>query len=223
VERLICFAIGYAFGLFPSGDIIGKLNGVDLRQVGSKNIGTTNTLRNLGPFMALIVLLLDAFKCIIPVIITRIVYIDSHYDMILLLALYASAGAIIGHNFPFYNGFKGGKGIACTAGSIVSFGLIPTIILLIGFFSIFIITHYVSLGSMCIYLVFFIVVLIFGQNGTLSAIEGYLHVAPQYLIEVYIIILAMFIVAAIRHKENIQRLIKHEERKTYIFKKNKKD
>ena len=67
--RLICLLIGYAFGLFQTGYIIGRLNGIDIRSVGSKNAGTTNTLRSLGAKAGAITLIGDAFKCLIAILV----------------------------------------------------------------------------------------------------------------------------------------------------------
>lgn len=209
--RIICLLIGYAFGLFQTGYIIGRLNGIDIRSVGSKNAGTTNTLRSLGAKAGAITLIGDAFKCLIAILVCRMVYADS-FDNLILVSLYAGLGAILAHNFPFYLKFKGGKGIACTAGIVISFGLIPTLIGIVVFFSTFFITHYVSLCSLVLYAVIMILTVIAGQTGVLQ-----LTGTDRY--EVYIIVLIMTVMAYVRHKDNIKRLLSGTERKTYIKKK----
>lgn len=209
--RLICLLIGYAFGLFQTGYIIGRLNGIDIRSVGSKNAGTTNTLRSLGAKAGAITLIGDAFKCLIAILVCRMVYADS-FDNLILVSLYAGLGAILAHNFPFYLEFKGGKGIACTAGIVISFGIIPTLIGIVVFFSTFFITHYVSLCSLVLYAVIMILTVIAGQTGVLQ-----LTGTDRY--EVYIIVLIMTVMAYVRHKDNIKRLLSGTERKTYIKKK----
>lgn len=209
--RLICLLIGYAFGLFQTGYIIGRLNGIDIRSVGSKNAGTTNTLRSLGAKAGAITLIGDAFKCLIAILVCRMVYADS-FDNLILVSLYAGLGAILAHNFTFYLKFKGGKGIACTAGIVISFGLIPTLIGIVVFFSTFFITHYVSLCSLVLYAVIMILTVIAGQTGVLQ-----LTGTDRY--EVYIIVLIMTVMAYVRHKDNIKRLLSGTERKTYIKKK----
>lgn len=132
MERIYCLLIGYAFGLFQTAYIYGRLHGIDIRNYGSGNAGTTNTLRVFGTKASLLVLLGDIMKCILAVVITGAAFGNSHPDMIYLLKMYTAAGAIIGHNFPFYLKFKGGKGIAATAGLILSFHpyLIPMGIIL---------------------------------------------------------------------------------------------
>ena len=121
MERAICLVIGYVFGLFQTAYLYGKLHGIDIRNYGSGNAGTTNTLRTLGTKAGLIVLLGDIMKCILAIVLTNLLFQNSHPDEIYLLKIYAAAGAILGHNFPFYLHFKGGKGIAATAGMILSF------------------------------------------------------------------------------------------------------
>ncbi len=213
-ERLICLAIGYICGLIQTGYIVGRIKGIDIREHGSGNAGTTNILRTMGIKYAGIVLAGDALKCGLAILITNLVYSSSHADILPLLALYASAGVILGHNFPFYMGFKGGKGIAATAGFIL-FGLSPvmTVVGLVVFFSIFFITHYVSLGSIFIYVALVVCSFIFRMRdhyGWMAAGEGSLYT------EYSVIIILLMILMLIRHKDNIKRLINGCERKTYL-------
>ena len=121
MERIICIIIGYVFGMFQTAFFYGKMYGIDIREHGSGNAGTTNTLRVLGTKAGLIVFAGDVLKCMIAVWITTLIFKGSHADEIYLLKLYTAAGAILGHNYPFYLKFKGGKGIAATAGLILAF------------------------------------------------------------------------------------------------------
>ena len=114
--RLVCLLIGYIFGCFQTSYIYGKLHGIDIRQYGSGNAGTTNSLRVLGKKAGAIVLVCDILKTGLAMTMVRLLFREHYGDILYLLAIYAAAGAILGHNFPFYLGFKGGKGIACTAG-----------------------------------------------------------------------------------------------------------
>ena len=120
MERLVCLLIGYIFGLFQTGYFYGKTQGVDIRKMGSGNAGSTNALRTMGIKAGMITLLGDCFKCVIAVLVVRGIYGQSHADILPLLSLYTGFGAVLGHNFPFYLKFKGGKGIAVTAGMILS-------------------------------------------------------------------------------------------------------
>ena len=121
MARVICLILGYALGLIQTGYLVGKAKGIDIRNYGSKNAGTTNVLRTMGAKYGALVLLGDALKCIVAVLITKAVFISSYPDTICLLMLYSAAGVILGHNFPFYMNFKGGKGIAATAGLAISY------------------------------------------------------------------------------------------------------
>ncbi len=217
MERVICLVIGYVFGLFQTAYFYGKAHGIDIRQHGSGNSGTTNALRVLGTKAGLIVFLGDCLKCILAVVVARLLYGDTHADSIYLLCLYAGAGAVLGHNFPFYMGFKGGKGIAATAGLILSFHPYFIIVGVILFFGTFLLTHYVSLGSLLVYAGFMIEMVICGQLGVFG------ELTQVQLYEMYAVAGFLTVMAYWKHKENIVRLAKGEERKTYLFKKNKVD
>ncbi len=212
--RLICLCIGYICGLFQTGYIVGRIKGIDIREYGSGNAGTTNILRTMGLKYAGIVLLGDALKCGLAILITWLIFKESQTFILELLYLYASLGVILGHNFPFYLGFKGGKGIAATAGFIL-FGLSPvmTLVGLVVFFSIFFITHYVSLGSILLYVALVVCSFVFMKTdfyGWKAADMGILYS------EYSIVIIIMMILMLIRHKENIKRLLAGCERKTYL-------
>lgn len=210
MERIICLAIGYVFGLFQTAYIYGRLHGIDIRNYGSGNAGTTNTMRVLGTKAGLLVLVGDILKCILAIVVTNLLFRDSHPDMVYLLKMYAAAGAILGHNFPFYLKFKGGKGIAATAGLILAFHpyLIPVGVVL--FFGAFFITHYVSLGSLLVYAGFLIELILLGQNGVFN-------MSQPLLIEMYVVAGLLTIMAYYKHRENIKRLLNGTERKTYLI------
>lgn len=215
--RVICLLIGYVCGLFQTAYIYGKMHGIDIRTVGSGNAGTTNALRVLGKKAGLIVFLGDVAKTVIAVVIVRLLFGTVYADSIYMLVLYTAAGVILGHNFPFYMGFKGGKGIAATAGMIASLG--PWFILVEGlvFLVTFLTTHYVSLGSLLVYLALVIQLVYFGQTGFF---EG---MAQPALTEMYIVAFCLMAMAYWRHRSNIKKLLTGTERKTYISKKNKVD
>lgn len=215
MERIICLIMGYVFGLFQTAFFYGKAKGIDIRQYGSGNSGTTNALRVLGTKAGLIVLFGDCFKCIIPVIITRLLFGESCADWIYLLCIYTGAGAILGHNFPFYMGFKGGKGIAATAGLILSFHPYFIIVGVLAFFGVFFTVHYVSLGSLLVYTCFMIQMVVCGQTGLFTGMS------QERLIELYIVTFFLTVMAFWKHRTNIKRLLTGTERKTYLSKKNK--
>lgn len=212
MERLFCIFIGYAFGLFQTGYIYGRMNGIDIRKYESGNAGASNVLRVLGTKAGLIVFAGDVLKCILAVLLCGILFGKSHPEVVYLLKLYTAAGVILGHNFPFYLKFKGGKGIAATAGLILSFHpyFIPVGVVL--FFSAFLITHYISLGSLLVYAGFMIEMVICGQLGLFGAEQPVLY-------EMYVVAAFLTAMAYYRHRANISRLLKGVERKTYLFKK----
>ncbi|MGN0157134.1 MAG: glycerol-3-phosphate 1-O-acyltransferase PlsY [Lachnospiraceae bacterium] len=212
--RIYCLLIGYAFGLFQTAYFYGKLKGIDIRTVGSGNAGTTNTLRVLGTKAGLIVLAGDILKTMAAILIVKLLFRAAYPDKIYLLMLYTATGAILGHNFPFYLKFKGGKGIASTAGLILSFHPYFIITGVILFFGTFFTTHYVSLGSLLVYAGFMIQLVISGQMGLFSG------ASQAVLNEMYAVGLFLTVMAYWRHRSNIQKLIQGTERKTYLTKKN---
>lgn len=215
MERIICLFIGYVFGLFQTAYFYGRAHGIDIRKHGSGNSGTTNALRVLGTKAGLIVFAGDCIKGMAAVWLVRLLFGASQPKIIYLLCLYTGAGAILGHNFPFYMNFKGGKGIAATAGLILSFHpyFIPMGVLL--FFGTFLTTHYVSLGSLLVYAGFIVEILICGQMGVFQGMT------QNQLYELYAIAIFLTAMAYWKHRENIVRLLHGEERKTYLTKKNK--
>ena len=216
MERVACLIIGYLCGLVQTGYIVGKMKGIDIREHGSKNAGTTNVLRTMGAKYGAIVLLGDAVKCLLAVLICYLLFQESCKDWIKLLQLYAGAGAVLGHNYPFYMHFKGGKGIAATAGIVISFGPFLTLLGVITFFGTFFLTHYVSLGSMLVYVGLMIEVVVLGERGFFGFPP---EIARPMLNEFYIVVFLLAVMAFIRHKENIKRLLHGSERKTYLKKK----
>lgn len=213
MERLICVAIGYLFGLFQTGYIYGMINHVDIRKHGSGNAGTTNALRTLGWKAGAITFIGDCLKCVLAVVLARFIFADSSH--VELLAIYAGLGAVLGHNFPFYLNFKGGKGIASTAGLILAVNPVMFLIVAIVFITIVWFTQYVSLGSIVIMVLFVIQVVIYGQMGGFGLIDGELY-------EFYAIAFVLAALAIWRHRANIKRLATGTENKTDLRKIGKK-
>lgn len=207
--RLCCLLIGYVFGLFQTSYIYGRMHGIDIRDHGSGNAGTTNMMRTLGRKAGLITFAGDCVKCILAVMIVRLVFGGTHSSIMPLLTFYAAAGTILGHNYPFYLKFRGGKGIAATAGLVLSFDWIMLILGLTTFFSTFFITHYVSLGSILVYIGIMIELVVLGQLG-------YFQMTQAQLWELYAIGLFLAVMAFWKHRENIKRLLSGTENKTYL-------
>ena len=201
LARVICLVAGYAFGLLQTSYIYGRMKGIDIREHGSGNAGTTNALRVLGKKAGLIVFIGDLFKAIIISAIVHVVIGHLYPNEVYLYLAYAGLGTVLGHNFPCYLHFKGGKGIATTAGIIV-----------IAFIVIVAITRYVSLGSITIVTMFCIEYAIFAFHGK----YGFdLASAPSYhaMVESVIVVAVICGMAIVRHHANIVRLLHHEENK----------
>lgn len=188
---LLGFVLGHVCGSVPSGLwLVQAFHGIDIRNYGSKNIGTTNVFRIVGPKTAMLVLIADAFKGILAV------GIMSYFFHNPLLDVVTALGALLGHNYSLFLGFKGGKGVATALGllifmmpkvAVASFGIWLVCVLL---------TRYVSLGS--------IMAAIFTPP-----LAWYLGYPSAYVI--FSVVAAFFVV--LRHKENIHRLLTGTESK----------
>ena len=188
---LLGFVLGHVCGSVPSGLwLVQAFHGIDIRNYGSKNIGTTNVFRTVGPKTAVLVLIADAFTGILAV------GIMSYFFHNPLLDVVTALGALLGHNYSLFLGFKGGKGVATALGllifmmpkvAVASFGIWLVCVLL---------TRYVSLGS--------IMAAIFTPP-----LAWYLGYPSAYVI--FSVVAAFFVV--LRHKENIHRLLTGTESK----------
>lgn len=214
--RVVCVIIGYIFGAFQTAFFYGKLHGIDIREHGSGNAGTTNTLRVLGTKAGAVVFAGDMAKSILAILLVKKLLIPSYPGLEYLLIFYTGAGCVLGHNFPFYMGFRGGKGIATTGGIMVASNMWYFPIGFVLFFGNFFLTHLVSLGSLLLYTGFFVQTVVMGEMGVFNA-------SRPVLIEIYIIVFLLTVMAFVKHRANIGRLIHGNERKTYLFKKNKMD
>lgn len=200
LKFIICLIIGYAFGSFSTAYVVGKANHVDIRNAGSGNAGTTNALRTLGLKAGLLTFLGDALKAIIPIIAIRIIFQNSELNW-QLLSLYAGLGVVVGHNFPVWLNFKGGKGIAATAGVILAIADYRVTLTGLALFIIIVaITRYVSLGSLMVAFLLPINNLLFFRGS-----EDFLHML--------IVSLLFTALAYYKHRDNIKRLLNGTERK----------
>lgn len=193
---IICLVTGYVFGCFSTAYVIGKINHVDIRNYGSGNAGTTNALRTLGWKAGVLTFIGDFLKAVIPMLLfCEFIFTDLPDAQ--FYGLCTGFGVVMGHNYPFWLHFKGGKGIAVTAGVMAAFNplLIPVMIVLFGITVG--ITKYVSLGSLVISLVFPIWVACF--------YPGQLHM---------LFIAILYTVSAfVKHRSNMKRLLNGTENK----------
>ncbi len=206
--RLICVAIGYIFGLFQTSYIYGRMRGMDIREHGSGNAGATNALRTLGWKAGAITFLGDCFKCVFAVLLVRFLF-DGRYpdeNMGVLLGMYAAMGVILGHNFPCYLKFHGGKGISATAGLFLSLDPLLTLGALLLFAGSVALTRYVSLGSILVSIWLPVGVVIYGVLGKWGLSQAHLY-------ELYAITIFLCAMAIYRHRKNIRGLLNGTERK----------
>ncbi len=205
-ERIICLLIGYAFGCIQSAFIIGRLVGkIDIRDYGSGNAGFTNTSRVLGAKAGISVFLLDLFKLIAAYIVCSLIF-DGDGSFVngttLLPGMYAGIGTVLGHNFPFYLKFRGGKGIACTLGLMLCVDWKVALITYAIGFAVFMAKKYISLASLTMALVYPVLMIVFG-----------------FALEPVILMFVLCALAYIKHKSNIERLISGNENKFRFGKK----
>lgn len=206
LARILSLGIGYVCGLFQTGYFYSKKRDFDLRAHGSGNSGTTNTIRTMGWKAGGIVFAGDVLKCICAVFLVWLLYHKIWGPDIKLLEIYAAFGSILGHDFPIYLKFKGGKGMACTAGLIMAaaWPLIPWEL------AVFLIpvlaTRYVSLGS------------ILASAGLpvftlVTHAMGWYYVKGTHFPELVVVMCLIGALNISRHHANIGRLLHGTENK----------
>ena len=197
LARVICLVAGYAFGLLQTSYIYGRMKGIDIREHGSGNAGTTNALRVLGKKAGLIVFIGDLFKAIIISAIVHVVIGHLYPNEVYLYLAYAGLGTVLGHNFPCYLHFKGGKGIATTAAAMMAFDWRIGLCCFIIFVVVTAATRYVSLASILLSAGIVVEVLIFHPG--------------RWDLFAMCVLYAFF--AIYRHRANIGRLLSGTESK----------
>ncbi|MEI7726289.1 MAG: glycerol-3-phosphate 1-O-acyltransferase PlsY [Bacteroidota bacterium] len=208
---LLEILLAYLLGSIPSAVWIGKmLYGIDVRQHGSGNAGATNVIRVMGYKAGIPVMLFDVFKGWLAVQLAVWIPVPGlSSEMMIYLRIGMGFAAVLGHVFPVYVGFKGGKGVGTIAGVGISLFPLAILLVLVVFIVVLVITHYVSLASVLASLVFPLVVFfVIGERH-----PGLIGLS---------LVVAVFIPAT--HRKNIQRLLKGEERKfDFRRKKNKEE
>lgn len=202
VKIIICLIVGYLFGNISTAYICGKLCNVNLKEHGSGNLGTTNVMRVLGRKWGIACFIGDFLKVALPVIaVMYIIFAGEDYAN--LLGLYTGFGAVLGHCYPFWLGFHGGKGIAAMSAVMAVY---DPIIILIGvpLFAIVVYsTKYVSIGSLVVAVLFPIWV----------TIHSYFVDYNPYFVHMLIVTLCYTISAFYMHRSNITRLLNGTENK----------
>ncbi len=198
MERLLILIIGYLFGSLQTAIIIGRLKGLDIRSHGSGNAGATNALRVLGLKFAAMVFAGDMLKAVVAIFFAKVLF--GAQMPYLLIATYAGLGAILGHNWPVYFQFKGGKGIAVSMATLLMVDYRVGLVAAVLFIGIVLVTRYVSLGSIFLTLSAPLMFFIFHKN-------------EANVREIIILIIIMPLLAIYQHRANIGRLLKGTESK----------
>lgn len=184
----ILILTGYLIGAIPFGYLAGKLRGIDIRDHGSGNIGATNVLRTLGKPIGISVLLLDVLKGLVPVLLAK------HYSDNSLIHIATAFATIMGHNYTFWLHFKGGKGIATSAGALLPLILIPLGVAAVIWATLFFSTRYVSVASMGAALTIPIATgVVLGMRGNWDT--------PMFTFTLILAVLAIW-----KHRGNIRKL-----------------
>jgi len=185
--------VAYVVGATPFGFLAGKAKGIDIREHGSGNIGATNVLRVLGKPVGITVLVLDVMKGLIPVIVAKLVSDSS------LVHIATAMAAILGHNYTFWLGFKGGKGIATTGGAILPIMPWALIAAVLGWIIVLKVSRYVSLASIAAALIIPLTLVV--ENLITGTWEWNI-----FAFGMFVCLLAIW-----KHRSNIGRLIRGEE------------
>jgi len=196
--------IGYFFGCFQTSYFISKIvSKKDIREMGSGNAGASNVTSELGWKYGILTGILDVLKAYIPTSLVIFIFPDT-YQEINLMAL-AGTGAVLGHIYPFFLDFRGGKGVACYIGMLLAINWQIGVAVIFGLILITIITDYVSVGSIFLYII--IPVLAYTSDANPIVIRC---------------VVVLFFVGMIKHWINIQRMINGTETGLRsVFKKNK--
>jgi len=203
---LLLALAAYLIGSIPFGLLLAKTRGKDIRKLGSGNIGATNVLRCLGKPLGITCFVLDVLKGFLPAALFPLLGTDSAglQEGFPSIGILFGALAILGHNFPIFLKFKGGKGVATSAGVLLGIAPLAVLIGILTWIAVFFISGYVSLGSIAAAIV--------------VAVTGWVRVG-HYGVVTSLALTLLGVLAIYRHRPNIQRLLKGEENK---FEKKKK-
>lgn len=197
--RIVLLAVGYICGLFTTGYILARLEHKDLQHAGSGNIGATNSFRVMGAGRGALVLLGDLLKALIPVLVVR--HIRAGAPDADICAAYVGLGAILGHDFPFYLNWNGGKGVSSTAGFLLAYDI------------------RIGLTAIAIFLLLFALLRLVSLSSLAAVTAGAVMIClmyPQTEIRIIAVIIAALCIW--RHRANIKRLLNGTESKLELRK-----
>jgi glycerol-3-phosphate acyltransferase PlsY len=197
--------LGYLLGSIPTAVWVGKkYYDVDVREHGSKNAGATNTFRVLGKKAGKLVLLIDIMKGLIATLLPLIFLNDKlGSDILINIQLLTSMACVLGHVFPIFANFDGGKGVATSLGVIIGLHPPAALLALLGFLIVYILSAFVSLGAITAAIIFPLLLVFTFETESVNLLifSGFLSLA-----------------VLVAHRKNIKRLIRGEESKMSIFK-----
>ncbi|MEM9478618.1 MAG: glycerol-3-phosphate 1-O-acyltransferase PlsY [Verrucomicrobiota bacterium] len=201
LSLIVAALVAYVIGATPFGYLAGKMKGLDIREHGSGNIGATNVLRTLGKQWGIPVFILDVLKGVVPVLLGKWLCESSIGEdaqdegtLLALAAAVSGVAAIIGHNFTFWLGFKGGKGVATSAGALLAIMPVPVLVGLVVWLVLFYTTGFVAVASILAGLSLPVTVVV----------EGLLQDGINWIYLVTAVIMA--VMGVVRHESNIRRL-----------------
>lgn len=209
MDVIILLTIAYLIGSLPTAVIVSKkFFGIDIREHGSGNAGATNTFRILGKKAGIVVMLVDMLKAVAAVQLARLAHYDWVFQIEQVVNLQIGLGlcAILGHIFPIWAGFRGGKGVASLFGMILAIQPQVALLLIVVFVGMLMLTRYVSLSSIVASLAFPVMILFVYQN-------------QEPLYKFFAIATAVLVV--LTHHKNINRLLQGNESKVNITKRQK--
>ena len=206
IQLLIFIFISYLFGSISGSLLLGRFNNIDIRKLGSGNAGGTNALRSVGPLFALGTILIDIFKGYVPIIVLSS-YLDVSIRLDIAQVLFGIA-AVLGHVYPIFYNFKGGKGAGTLVGVVLAIFPFSILIAFSVWLLILILTGYVGLSTMCAG-ISLVLATYFAYSQTIFSVFGYFTIG-----------VATFLIYT--HRENIKRMFHGTENqfsKIMIFKK----
>lgn len=193
IMAYLLLILSYLCGAVPFGLLVGRLKGIDVRQGGSGNIGATNVNRQLGKTLGFLTLLADSGKAVLPMFVADTMLAD--HPLVSDWVILCGGAAVLGHLFPIYLGFRGGKGVATAFGLLLYANFPAALSLAILFFAVVYLSGYVSAGSLAAAAMMPVVLFFTGADGIQLTVT-----------------IVLFLLIWLKHRENIVRLMKGEEK-----------
>ena len=210
IKFLLFIFISYLFGSIPGSLLLGKFKNIDIRKLGSGNAGGTNALRSVGPLFALGTIVIDILKGFLPIFLSGYVTFGGYVNDDLAKIIFGVA-AVLGHVYPIFYGFKGGKGAGTLVGVVLAIFPYSVPIIFLVWIIILVLTGYVGLSTMCAG-ISLVGITYFKYDSTIASEFGY-----------FTIIISIFLIYT--HRDNIKRMITGDEnqfKRVMIFKKDLK-